>query len=90
MKWLPGHEVTSVQSEGWSGISNGELISRMKGHFDIFITADHNLRYQQNLRNRRIAILELPTNRWPKLMPLKEAIQAEVATLKPSDYRVIP
>ena len=58
-----GRYVTSVQREGHRGIENGELLARLEGHFDIFILADKNLRYQQNLRDRTIATIELPTNR---------------------------
>ena len=89
MEWLLGHEITSVQNEGWSGIRNGELISRIDQFFDLFITADKNLRYQQNLRNRHIAILELPTNRWPKLIPLKDRIMREITGIQPAGYRII-
>ena len=89
MGWLMGHEITSVQNEGWSGIRNGELVAKIDQLFDLFITADKNLRYQQNLRDRHIAILELPTNRWPKLIPLKDGIMREIADIQPADYRII-
>ncbi len=59
---LSRHHVTTVQKEGWGGINNGELINLIEGRFDIFITADKNLRYQQNLFRRLIAIIELPCN----------------------------
>jgi hypothetical protein len=89
-EWLPGHEITTVQKEGWSGIANGELIKKVDGVFDLFITADKNLRYQQNLQDRKIAILELPTNRWPVLLELKEVILRGILALKPSEYRIVP
>jgi hypothetical protein len=87
--WLAGHEVTTVQKEGWSGIRNGELIAKIDRLFELFITADKNLRYQQNLRNRHIAILELPTNRWPRLVPLQDAIIHEISGIQPADYRIV-
>lgn len=59
---LDGHEVTTVQECGWAGIQNGELVEKADGAFDALITADRQLRYQQNLKNRRLAIVELPTN----------------------------
>ena len=49
-------------AQGWSGIRNGELLQRAEGEFDLFITSDQNIRYQQNLAGRVIAILELSTN----------------------------
>ena len=59
---LPQHSITSVQAQGWSGIRNSELPGRAESDFDLFITSDQNIRYQQNLTGQRIAILELSTN----------------------------
>lgn len=65
---LPNHEVTTAQRMGWGGISNGDLLDQAEGEgFQVFILADKNLRYQQNLSGRRIAILELWTNHRPTL-----------------------
>ena len=61
-KLLSGHACSTVQGKGWGGIKNGELLQLAEGEFDLFITADQNIRYQQNLTGRRIAILELSTN----------------------------
>ena len=58
----PEHSVTSVQAKGWRGIRNSELLHRAEAEFDLFITADQSIRYQQNLAGRSIAILELSTN----------------------------
>ncbi len=54
-----------MQLEGWTGVQNGELISRIDGRFDVLILADKNLRYPQKLTGRKIGLVELPTNRWP-------------------------
>src|SRR5207244_13340270 len=59
---LTNHSCTSVQAQGWSGIRNGDLLQRAEAEFDLFITSDQNIRYQQNLAGRRIAILELSSN----------------------------
>jgi hypothetical protein len=61
-KLLSGHDCSTVQARGWGGIKNGDLLQRAETEFDLFITADQNIRYQQNLIGRRIAILELSTN----------------------------
>ena len=84
-----GRYVTSVHREGHRGIENGEFLARLEGHFDIFILADKNLRYQQNLRDRTIAIIELPTNRWPILKSLREQIIYAVSAAMPGSYSVI-
>jgi hypothetical protein len=74
MRYLPGHEVATVQSRGWRGILNGELLRIADESFDVFILADKNMRYQQNMDGRRIVIIELPTNRWPLSLLLRRAL----------------
>ncbi|MBG7608199.1 MAG: hypothetical protein IZT59_09265 [Verrucomicrobia bacterium] len=88
-QFLTNHEVTSVPREGYGGIENGELLAKLEEYFDIFILADKNLRYQQNLRERTIAIIELPTNRWPILKSLREEITSTVDAAPPGSYTVI-
>jgi len=83
---FPGHEVATVQEQGLSGTINGELLAHMEGMFDVFITADKNLRYQQNLSGRILAIIELPTNRLPLLRPMFSRIAAAVELIKPGKY----
>ena len=61
-KLLSGHKCSTVQNVGWSGSRNGELLDRTEGQFDLLITSDQNVRYQQNLAGRNIAIIELSTN----------------------------
>ena len=57
---FPDCDVVTVQCKGWSGVQNGDLIRLIDGNFDVFITADKNLRYQQNLKGRLISIVEIP------------------------------
>lgn len=59
---LSEFDVVTVQYQGWSGVKNGELIRLIDGHFEVLITCDKNLRYQQNLSSRTITIIELPSN----------------------------
>jgi predicted nuclease of predicted toxin-antitoxin system len=61
-KLLSTHFCTTVQAIGWSGLRNGDLLKRAEAEFDVFITSDQNIRYQQNLAGRAIAIIELSTN----------------------------
>ena len=61
-KFLTGHACTTAQKRGWGGIKNCDLLRLAEAEFDLFITSDQNLRYQQNLAGRRIAIIELDTN----------------------------
>src|SRR4051794_29062243 len=83
---FPGHEVTTVQEQGLAGTVNGALLRELEGAFDVFITADKNLRYQQNLSGRLLAIIELPTNRLPLLRPLFARMTAAVEAITPSAY----
>ena len=85
-KFLSVHEVTSVQQEGYGGMGNGELLNNLDGNFDVFILCDKNLRYQQNLSKRKIAIIELPTNRWPLLVDLGHMIAETVGSAVPGSY----
>lgn len=86
---LTSHTVTSVQREGWTGIQNGALIEKIDGRFDVFLLADKNLRYQQNLAGRKIAILELPTNRLPMLEKMLPQIIAAVERSRPGGYELM-
>jgi hypothetical protein len=58
---LSGHEISTAYEMGWSKLSNGELLAAAERSFDAFITTDQNLRHQQNLAGKRLAILVLPT-----------------------------
>lgn len=60
---LTEFSVVTVLYQGWSGVQNGELIKLIDGQFDVFITGDKKLRYQQNLTGRQIAIIEIPNTR---------------------------
>jgi hypothetical protein len=83
-----GHDVTSVQEQGWTGIKNGDLLAAAESAgFDVFIVADKNLRHQQNLGRRRIAMLELWTNHRPTLEKHFSAIRAAAQSLQAGEYR---
>lgn len=83
---LTEFDVVTVQYQGWSGIQNGELISRIDGKFDVLLTADQNLRYQQNLTNRSIAIVELPFIRRKDIPLFVAAIRAAIISANQGDY----
>jgi predicted nuclease of predicted toxin-antitoxin system len=66
---LADHSVATAYEKQWDKLTNGELLAAAEESFDLFITTDQNLRYQQNLTGRRLAILVLPTTSWPRLQP---------------------
>lgn len=83
---LAGHEFSTAYEKGWASLQNGELLAAAEREFASFITTDKNLRYQQNLTGRRLAILVLPTTSWPKLQRHLDKIALAVNALKPGDY----
>ena len=83
---LTDFDVVTVQYQGWAGIQNGELIALIDGKFDVFLTADQNLRYQQNLKNRRIAIVELPFIRRSDIPHFVGRIGAAIVAARIGDY----
>ena len=91
MRELPGHDARMVRQMGWGGISNGKLLSLLRGQFDAFITVDSNLAYQQNLSTLPVAVVVLraPSNKIEDLRPLLPALLAALAVLKPGELRVV-
>ncbi|MDR2676304.1 MAG: hypothetical protein LBC18_15935 [Opitutaceae bacterium] len=88
-RFFPGHEVSTVQREGWAGAQNGDIIGLVDGVFDVLVLADKNLRYQQNLQHRRAALVELPANRWPLLKLIAAKITGAVERATPGSYTVV-
>ena len=83
---LIGHVCTTVQKAGWGSYTNGALLAKAEGTYDLFITADKNLKYQQNLAERKIAILELSTNRRRIIESNSTRILEAVDRIKPGDF----
>jgi uncharacterized linocin/CFP29 family protein len=72
---------------GWSALDNGILLASAEGaSFDLLITTDQNLRYQQNLSQRLIAILVLPTTAWPEIKGKTSEVIAAVSSIRPGEY----
>lgn len=83
---LAGHDCTTAQIRGWGGIENGQLLSLAEGEYDLFITSDQNVHYQQNLTGRKIAILELSTNDLRRIEAAAGALRASVNAMRPGDF----
>ena len=75
-KQITGHDDSTAPDLGWAGLKNGELVGRAEAQFDVFLTVDRNLAFQQNLPKFDIAVLVLHgrTNRLQDLSPLVPAI----------------
>ncbi|HEX8322841.1 MAG TPA: hypothetical protein VF595_02905 [Tepidisphaeraceae bacterium] len=83
---MTGHTVETAYEAGWSDLENGQLIAAAETQFDVLITTDQSLKYQQKLVGRRLAILVLMTTSWPKLKPHGDVIAARVALMMPGSY----
>lgn len=81
---LTDHRVRTVSQMGWGGIKNGALLRLAQARFDVFITTDQNLKYQQNIPTVEIAVVVLfaGSNRWKALHPLMPAVRAALPTVR--------
>jgi hypothetical protein len=86
---LTGHVCTTAQACGWAGFKNGDLLRLAENEFEAFLTADKNLRYQQNLAGRRLPILEVSANDVRRLRAPSSLILAALSELAPGEYRTI-
>jgi hypothetical protein len=86
---LSDHLVSTAYEMGWASLTNGDLLKIAEGRFEILLTTDQNLRYQQNLKGRRIAILVLPTTSWPKIQAHITEVKSAISEATPGIYREI-
>src|SRR5262245_49356837 len=84
---LPGHTVSTVPEMGWAGTKNGALLRLAETDFEVFITADQNVEYQQNLRSTVLGIMVLvaSNNRLDTLRPLMPKVVLALAAIQPGD-----
>jgi hypothetical protein len=79
-----GHEVSTVTDMGWTGIKNGNLLTLAEAQFDVLLTVDRGIEYQQNFASRHIALIVLYTsNRLPDIRPLVPQLLEMLKTIKP-------
>jgi hypothetical protein len=85
-QFLASHTVTTVYEQGWSTTRNGDLLRLADQQmFEVFITTDQNLKYQQNLKELQIAIVVLPTTSWPVIQKHTAKIAAVLDSIAPGD-----
>jgi hypothetical protein len=83
---LAGHTVATAFEMGWSNLDNGDLLRQAEGRFDLLLTTDQNLRYQQNLTRQRLRVLVLPTTSWPEIRAHTPEVAAAVEAMRPGSY----
>jgi hypothetical protein len=88
---IVGHRVMTARQMGWTSIKNGELLTLASREFDVFVTVDRNLSFQQNVEALPIAviILSAPTNRLADLRPLVPRLLAVLASATPGRVVIV-
>ena len=89
---LVGHQVRTVQQQGWAGLGNGELLRRAADNgFEVFLTADQNLQFQQNLAQSSLCVIVLvaSSNALEDLLPLVPALLEVLKNGRPGEVRRI-
>jgi hypothetical protein len=87
---LPGHIVRTAYEQGWSTLSNGDLLRVAEdAGFQVLLTTDKNLAYQQNLSGRKIASVALGRSRWSLIVPALSRIAEAVNAATPGSYALV-
>jgi hypothetical protein len=90
-RFILGHDVKTARQMGWTAIKNGELLSLASENFDVFVTVDRNLSFQQNLGSFAIAVvvLQAKTNRLADLKPMAPRLRAAIESALPGAVKWI-
>ena len=90
-RYLTEHTVDTAYEKGWAELRNGNLLDNAeRENYEIIITADQSMRYQQNLEHRRIAIIVLLSNKWPRILSKVEDIRVALSGIQPGELREVP
>ena len=85
--YLEGHTVCTAAQQGWDRLRNGDLLNAAEdAGFDVLLTTDKNMRYQQNLAGRKIAIVVLGQQQWPQLRPHIQRVVEAVNASTPGSF----
>ena len=88
--FLTGHSIRTTRQEGWETLANGDLLQAAEdAGFEVLVSTDNGLGYQQNLKGRKIAIVVLSRNRWRMVQRMIRKIAAAVDGAEPGSYVVI-
>jgi hypothetical protein len=84
---LTTHQITTVFELNWGSLTNGELLSKAESaNFEILVTTDQNLRYQQNLTKRRIAVVVITSTNWPRIQKRIPAVVDAINRIETGGY----
>ena len=89
-RYLTEHTVDTAREKGWAEFRNGNLLDNAESDgYEILITADQSMRYQQNISHRQIAVVVLLSNRWPRVQLKIEDIRTAIETVEPGEFREV-
>ena len=84
---LSGHDIETCQERGWDRLTNGELLDRAEDSgFELLITTDQGMRYQQNMSNRHLSVVVLMNTAWPRVARRTEAIRNAIDVAEPGEF----
>ena len=87
---LFGHVVEEARERGWDALSNGDLLERAEeAGYEVLITTDQDMRHQQNMSNRRVAVVVLMNTAWPRISRRTEAIRTALEGIQPGEVREV-
>ena len=87
---LFGHVVEEARERGWDGLANGDLLDRAEEFgFDVLITTDQSIQYQQNMPDRQVAVVVLMQTAWPRISQRTEAIRVALDEIQPGEVREV-
>lgn len=84
---IQGHEVWTVPEKGWAGVKNGKLLALIQSEFDVFVTVDRNLAFQQNMKDLKITVMVLhsASNRFEELKKLAPELMQKLNVARTDD-----
>ena len=89
-RFLTAYDVQTAEEMGWAELKNGELLSiAQQTGYDVLLTGDKNLQYQQNLESRTLAVVVLTTNNWNKLKVSSEQVVRALQAASPGTFQVV-
>ena len=87
---LAGHSVDTASEQGWADLDNGDLIEKAEHEgYEVLITTDQNMRYQQNLTARRLALVVLLSAAWPNIQLRIEEIRTALIEIRPGELQEV-
>jgi predicted nuclease of predicted toxin-antitoxin system len=84
---LAGHDITTAYELGWGNLKNGDLLQQAEAQgFEVLVTTDQNLQYQQNLASRKITVIVLSTTSWPRIQKVLPRVVDAINNVQANSY----